>query len=83
MNSPDRRTEPHYGRRIGDHQISPATLAVALLLGIQTVSVFTLLGMFQGLSHENTSIIKEHAHLKDGMYQVADRCSQLALQLKQ
>lgn len=77
MNSPDRRTEPHYGRRAGDHHISPAALAVALLLGIQTVSVFTLLGMFQGLSDENSRIVKEHAHLKDGMYQVANRCYEI------
>jgi hypothetical protein len=71
----------HYDRRVGDHAINPATLAVALLLGIQTVSVFTLLGMFQGLSYENTGIVKEHAHLKEGMHQVADRCSRLALEL--
>lgn len=77
MNSPDRRTDPHHGRRIGDHQISPATLAVALLLGIQTVSVFTLLGMFQGLSAENHRIVKEHSALKDGMYQVANRCYEI------
>jgi hypothetical protein len=73
----DQRTDLHYGRRFGDHHISPATLAVALLLGIQMVTVFTLLGMFQGLSAENQRIVKEHNHLKDGMYQVANRCYEI------
>ena len=79
MNSPERNCQDHdYGRRIGDHHSpGPATLAVALLLGIQTVSVFTLLGMFQGLSAENHRIVKEHSHLKDGMYQVANRCYEI------
>lgn len=72
---------PEHNRRIGDSAINPATLAVALLLGIQIVSVFILLGMFQGLSAENNRIIKEHRHLKDGMYQVTDRCTRLALEL--
>lgn len=79
MNSPERNCQDHdYGRRIGDHHSpGPATLAVALLLGIQTVSVFTLLGMFQGLSAENHRIVKEHSALKDGMYQVANRCYEI------
>ena len=59
------------------HGPGPATLAVALLIGVQTVAVFTLLGMFQGLSAENQRIVKEHIHLKDGIYQVANRCYEI------
>jgi hypothetical protein len=33
--------------------------------------------MFQGLSAENARIVKEHSHLKDGMYQVANRCYEI------
>ena len=77
MSNPNRR-DHEYGRRIGDHHSpGPATLAVALLLGIQTVAVFTLAGMFQGLSTENHRIVKEHSALKDGLYQVANRCYEI------
>lgn len=75
MNSPDRRQDHH--RRSTDSQLSPAAVTVALLLGVQTVAVFTLVGMFQGLWAENARIIKEHNHLKDGMYQVANRCYEI------
>lgn len=79
MNSPEQKRRDHdYGRRIGDHHgPGPATLAVALLLGIQTVAVFTLAGMFQGLTAENQRIVQEHSQLKDGMYQVANRCYEI------
>lgn len=64
-------------RRAGDNRTSPATLTVALLLGVQTIGVFSLLGMFRSLSTENTRMVQEHIQLKNGMYAVANRCYEI------
>jgi hypothetical protein len=64
-------------RRVGDNRTSPATLAVALLLGIQTIAVFSLVGIFRNLSAENNRMMQEHAQLKNGMYAVANRCYEI------
>jgi hypothetical protein len=82
MNNSD-HAERGYGRRALDHHpASPLTMAVGLIIGVQSIAVFTLIGMFQGLSVENTRIVKEHGDLKHGMYQVAEKCSEFAVRAK-
>lgn len=75
--------ERGFGRRAMDHHpASPLTMAVGLVIGVQSIAVFTLIGMFQGLSVENTRIVKEHGDLKHGMYQVAEKCAEFASKAK-